>query len=75
MRRHEGLKMSNQSSIMWRHNHCVMQPLLFIMYPTVPLSFGWLEKKVQAMLTKYKFLCIAQGSKLAYNENLLTSPF
>ena len=32
---------------------------------TVPLSCGWLGKKVQAKLTKYQFFCIAQGLKLA----------
>ena len=32
-------------------------------YFTVPLSCGWLEKKVPTMLTKYDFFCIAQGSK------------
>ena len=32
-------------------------------YHTVPLSCGWLEKKLSAMFTKDQSFCIAQGSK------------
>ena len=32
-------------------------------YYTVLLSRGWLEKNLSAMLTKYQFFGIAQGSK------------
>ena len=39
----------------------------------LPSRRRWLEKNMPAMLTKYQFLCIAQGSKWAQNENFSAS--
>ena len=44
-------------------------------YITVLLRCRGFEKNMTAMLTKYQFLCIAQGSKWALNENFSASRF